>query len=436
MSKCIFQIGALNKKLVIPFLFALTQILLNILSAYPEEEKNNQIMDTFSNTLGQMSILIIPKLKVFSSKREQFMIEKESLSKRCLHYFILCLLIFIYITLVVITGVSESCEEHEEYSFQTSHVSGLCTQESLEIIFICLLSIRLLNYKYHIHHVISISLFIILCTINDIILDNIWEILKDPITHLLLHFCVILIDTSTICYEKYMLDTFYYSYWSITFTMGFCIFLVNLGTLCLAFIKGDRSDEGINDFFTRFHQYFGEVEVRIIIRKFILNYIIEFAHHLLKILILFHFTPNHLLLSLQLSKFFELFINTSKHHHHHHDGDEHGSEHDHDHGHEDDEDETSHKEIIYPLILFVLQFFCLLIYLEIIELNFFGLNKNTKKNIQKRAISEVNSTEITERKKSEIEEIEHGYLLDMNAGDSSYWTELNDLVKRNTRNNN
>jgi len=43
----------------------------------------------------------------------------------------------------------------------------------------------------------------------------------------------------------------------------------------------------------------------------------------------------------------------------------------------------------YFLILFIFQIFCLLIYLEIIELNFLGLNKNTKRNIRTRSLSEI-----------------------------------------------
>ncbi len=38
----------------------------------------------------------------------------------------------------------------------------------------------------------------------------------------------------------------------------------------------------------------------------------------------------------------------------------------------------------FSIVLFVFQFLGLLIYLEIIELNFLKLNKNTKKNIEKR----------------------------------------------------
>ena len=41
------------------------------------------------------------------------------------------------------------------------------------------------------------------------------------------------------------------------------------------------------------------------------------------------------------------------------------------------------------MIFFALQFFSLLIYLEIIELNFCNLNKNTKRNIELRGILDL-----------------------------------------------
>ena len=54
------------------------------------------------------------------------------------------------------------------------------------------------------------------------------------------------------------------------------------------------------------------------------------------------------------------------------------------------------KTKYYSLFLFILQLFILMIFLEIIELNFCGLNKNTKRNIQIRAnedIQEANQDE-------------------------------------------
>ena len=38
----------------------------------------------------------------------------------------------------------------------------------------------------------------------------------------------------------------------------------------------------------------------------------------------------------------------------------------------------------YCIVFYILQFFALMIHLEIIELNFFGLNNNTKRNVELR----------------------------------------------------
>ena len=44
---------------------------------------------------------------------------------------------------------------------------------------------------------------------------------------------------------------------------------------------------------------------------------------------------------------------------------------------------------LYVIIFFILQFISLLIHLEIIELNFCGLNKYTKRNIEIRGIDDL-----------------------------------------------
>ena len=88
----------------------------------------------------------------------------------------------------------------------------------------------------------------------------------------------------------------------------------------------------------------------------------------------------------------------------------------------------------FSIVLFVFQFLGLLIYLEIIELNFLKLNKNTKKNIEKREEEEDNRLLSTEEIRiSEVEEdgkimnkveISPGYIIE---------SEMQDL-SRDTRN--
>ena len=75
---------------------------------------------------------------------------------------------------------------------------------------------------------------------------------------------------------------------------------------------------------------------------------------------MYYFNPNFFLINYQITKFVLVLI---------------------------DQKQTSRK--YYCIIFFVLQFFCLLVYLEILELNFCGLNKNVKRNVDKRGIAEL-----------------------------------------------
>ncbi len=60
--KCIFSLGAINKKLFFPLLLTLTQIIINV-SDYLFKKyniKSHQIMDSSGIGLGGMSSLFIP----------------------------------------------------------------------------------------------------------------------------------------------------------------------------------------------------------------------------------------------------------------------------------------------------------------------------------------------------------------------------------------
>ena len=90
-------------------------------------------------------------------------------------------------------------------------------------------------------------------------------------------------------------------------------------------------------------------------RNNVLNYILNFIINLLRYLTIYYLTPEYILISFTISRIFNIVIKTKKYE---------------------------------CLALFAFQFICLLLYLEIIELNFCGLNKNTRRNISERSASE------------------------------------------------
>ena len=111
---------------------------------------------------------------------------------------------------------------------------------------------------------------------------------------------------------------------------------------------------------------------------------------------IFYFTPNHLLISLELAKILNLFISNES------------------------------KSKYYAIIPIFFQFFSLLIFLEVIELNFCGLNSNTRFNITKREIEEMKEEET----RDSLVEIEPGYLVDKNQ-----IYEFEDINDKNNDNN-
>ena len=76
---------------------------------------------------------------------------------------------------------------------------------------------------------------------------------------------------------------------------------------------------------------------------------------------IYYFSPNLILISYHLSKFAKILIDLIK--------DKPGK--------------------LYCLIFFAIQFFSLMIYLEIIELNFCNLNNNTRRNINLRGLLDI-----------------------------------------------
>jgi hypothetical protein len=175
MSESYISFGPLNRKILIPFLLALNQILNNIFELfYPGN--SNQIFKSYSTSIGHMLILIIPRLMSFSSANNQSSTKVDSKSKACtkknfLHYFILIVLYNIETLLLFIPSLLD-----KKYSnTKLPHEQGPFTRESITIILIIFIYFFFLKNKYHSHNIISLIIFIITGIIMDLILDNFEE---------------------------------------------------------------------------------------------------------------------------------------------------------------------------------------------------------------------------------------------------------------------
>ena len=356
MSKFCIRKGIFNKKLLFPFFLAVVQLANGLINIYYTQIKN-RLMDLFSNSIGQMLIIIIPHIKYFSvSNKEK---TKCECSKSCiLHYFILCLFFTIdnCVTLsysMISTVIDQN--DQESKVIPNLILDSLITKDGLEIILISLICMCLLKYKYFIHHYLSIVLIFISAIAMDLLLDNYSSIIKKNILNILPELLGIISGTANLCYIKYMIDRQYHHYWNIKFAVG-----CNLLLICIIFLmmivlpkKNDQTN-----FAPNFFPYFQKTSLGLIISKVFVQIIIFFIFHVLHILTIFYLSPEFVLISQILMKILTIVVK-----------------------------EGNNKYIC--LIFFALQIFSLMIYLEIIELNFLKLNFNTKRNIKERCTDEL-----------------------------------------------
>ena len=354
--KRIIQLGNLNLKILLPFGVALVQILINIMNYIVNEKSKNQILEMFGVSFGQilLGIFLLFKLKTINDNIKN----KKSRLKGILYFGILGLIFGIYLVLNIFASIQSNIYAKNNTSLQNPHNSGLSSIEGLELVFICIFSIKLLKYKYFIHHIISIICFLIICFFIDLILENFPDIYERGALFIVIKILSILADALDYSYQKYLLDILFYPSGSILITIGGLnlIFFAIILFVCLA--KGkEQSIKENHLMFMAFYKYFDDVEVKKIVIKIILNFILNLALNLLRIMTIIYLRPEYILISFTISRIFDVVLESKK----------------------------------YECIaLFVPQLLTLMFYLEIFELNFCGLNKNTRRNIQEREQSEKN----------------------------------------------
>ena len=236
-------------------------------------------------------------------------------------------------------------ERNREYLFSEI----LNTTNGLEIIVITGGTFLMLNYKYHIHHFISMIVFCALGISMDIIIKSFLIHFK----YIYLYIIIILNEVLVFCYLTYMMDKLYYKYSEIIIYWG----LIGL-TVHLFIYSGLSLYEYINDidgYIFKLRNYFSKTDIVSIIFQHIIYFIFEGGiYYSLMILLLFYLRPNHMIIADEIQVYLVMILFKNK------------------------------PNKAYSVIPFVFQILALLFYFEILELNFCGLNKNTAKNIEAR----------------------------------------------------
>ena len=351
MVKKIIIFGEINKKHILPLSLAIYQVLNKIFNTYYPKNILNGIFELYSMALGMLSILFLPcifKIKVTEEEKE-----REIHKRKWLHYPLLIVIYWIYHLaklFMVISKVKARGNDETINPFAESPFAFI----GLEMILLTVASIILLKYKYFIHHIISMAGFILFGNFSDLLLGSYSEIIKFGAVPIIIQIFGIISDVVYYYYQKYMMEKLFYPYWTISFTAGIGLALFATAILIYVLVLKEKANPFIVDP-QRFYSYFNGNDIGLKVGKIILLYILSVVNTILNILNIYYFSPNYILISFQFSKFVDVLIN-----------------------------ESNSKKYI-TIIFFVIQLFFLMIYLEILELNFCNLNQNTKKSIDFRS---------------------------------------------------
>ena len=314
------------------------------------QEKVNQIIDTFAISLGQMLPIIIPF--IFKSKdkiiKTDEICTKQNIKYQAILWFI-NLVLYISIVLTALGGTV----------ITSPHNSLLVTREAIEIIILIIITMIFFKIKYYIHHIISLIIFCLFSFGIDFLLDNYnEELFKQTALQIIFNIAALILEIVLFCYETYMMNTLYYHYWTIAFSLGLFLLLLNILSLIGAYTLGDEND--MTNFYYYYFQFLKKAEFKYVFPRCLAWMIIYGLMQLFQLLTLENLTPNHMMISYEIGK---LVNNLAM---------------------------SKSNMKWYSIILFVFQFIILLFFLEIFEFNFCNLNENTKKNIEERELTTMN----------------------------------------------
>ena len=395
MANFFLKLGVINKKLIMPVITAIIYVIMDIIELNADMNDIHIIFNLYTRGISYTCAILVPIVQKRCDKnRQKIRKRRAQCTKRSiLHYTILQLEYIIYFGLYIYLTKLKSKDPDNTEDFQMSHYHGLCSEEAIEIIFIVIISKFLLKTQLYIHHYIGLIILVIASLSIDIPFNL--SLFKPQILFIVIYLLFIIVDANFITYEKYMMDKLYYSPFVIVFSIGILFLSVSIFFTIYILMVGNSLYDGKKYTLQSFSDYFEEKGYKTTVIYMFYCSSFRFFLNILKILTIYYFTQNHIYTSYTFIKLVDLLIMKK----------------------------TNYK--YFSIILFIPQFLGLLIFLEIIELNFCKLNKNTKINIEKRELKEdlnddddQNDEDIDpeERKsKQSIVEISPGYLVNSGA---------------------
>ena len=339
----IIAFGKVDKKLILLVFITIVRTINILVSNEISEENSNGILCSLEEEVGP---IIAGTILIFIFRHKE---KKGDNGRKSFKYLIILFLLRL---------VKSGYERFYTYVIKDKYYrynNILNTINGVEIILMTIGTFILLNYKYYIHHIISMLIYCALGITSDFILGNYFII---GYNYIYIYIIYIINEVLLFCYLKYMMDKLYYHYTEVILYWGIAGFIVKTLIFSGMSIYEYKNDiEGIID---GIKTYFAETNVAIIIFLQFFYYILDGAiYHSLVILMLYYLRPNHMIITDEIHVYIGLIFYKEK------------------------------PNKLYTIIPFVFQMLALLFYFEILEFNFCNLNINTIKNIQMREREDI-----------------------------------------------
>ena len=213
MSKFPIIFGIIGKKIYLTILLALIMILYSVFKRLIPEEQSISTINKLGGSIIKMLSIFIPYIFKFNSKFEKS--SRKCTKANFKDYFLLFLIVLSY------EGIKKLINFFLE--FKTLPLSETWIFSFYLVLCNLFLTIIMLKEKYYIHNFISIILSCIFSLIIDLIFGNFKNIKLSSFIYLFPR----LLNSLLLCYEKYLMDKKYHSYWDILFFIGLDYFIIN-----------------------------------------------------------------------------------------------------------------------------------------------------------------------------------------------------------------
>ena len=346
--KCnLISIGEINRYIALIFIgsvFSTTLIIIAKKSKNFNQDNNHPIVLCVAYSLGLLLAFILFIIhKVYTKRKKENKFERFSINMQIMEHNKKEKYLWIILVSII-----------DFIAFVLSSIFWVRTADNLvswefDILFLTLVSYYMLKEKLYKHHFTCMVVIIILGTIFDLINNGSIENLKTNYLNMIILFCVqILFDLTYIIYRYMMIKKYIISF-EIMFYQGIIELILSIIALIITTATG---------FLDNFWNYYNNLNSDAI-AIFFLIVINEFLYNLSIYIIIERLSQFHVLLLQTIAELVAYIY------------------------------ELDVKEntlvSVFTIIIIILCMLMILIFIEIIELNCFGLSDMTKKNIEVRA---------------------------------------------------